>query len=282
MLRRTLFFVFVLLAAAARAATYNISVGNFFFSPNDITIQPGDTVNWNFTSGTHSATSTGGESYDSNLLSSGTFSHTFTVVQTNTYVCLAHPSMTGIIRVVPPSPTPTPSPTITVTPTISESFTGSPTFTESPTVTVSPTITDTPNPSDTKTDTPSITPSFTASPSVTLTPTPTATLFVSATVTPTPGSFAGIQDARLVISPIADGRLRLWAHLLGLPEAVQLRVYSAAYNEMLNSELTPGAGDQRWVVDVSSLPPGPIWIQLWVRQRGDWRKGPVLRSYVIK
>jgi plastocyanin len=261
----------LLLAAGAGAATHNVSVGNFFFSPNDITVAPGDTVIWTFGS-THTVTSTSGESYDSGIQSSGTFSHTFSTVGNHGYVCGLHGAMTGVVRVVAPSPTPTSSPTPT----------DSPSYTESPTVTVSPSITETPNPSDTRTATPTVSPSFTASPSFSVTPTPTLTLLVSATVSPTPGSFAGIQDARLLASPISGGLLRLWARMLGVPEAVELRAYSSAYTEVLRTSLPPGTGDLRWTVDASSLPPGPLWLQLWVRQRGDWRRGPVLRTYVIR
>lgn len=70
-----------------------------------IEIEEGDTVIWTFTDGPpHSITSDAGstESFDSGILPSGsTFSYTFTLVGSNPYHCDVHPSMMGVITVVP-------------------------------------------------------------------------------------------------------------------------------------------------------------------------------------
>ena len=69
-----------------------------------ITIGVGDTVTWTWGGGTHNLRSTGGvENFDSGYSSTYgfTFSHTFTVVGTTTYVCDPHEShMYGTVTVV--------------------------------------------------------------------------------------------------------------------------------------------------------------------------------------
>src|SRR5437588_8437583 len=65
-------------------ATVTVTVGDggFFFSPSSVTIQPGDTVRWSWSSAGHSSTSgTPGSPnglWDSGILNQGAnFSHTF-------------------------------------------------------------------------------------------------------------------------------------------------------------------------------------------------------------
>jgi plastocyanin len=70
-----------------------------------LTIETGDTVIWTWTSPNHTVESVAGsadETFTSGFLGpiGSTFSHTFTVVGTNDYVCGVHPSMTGTITVV--------------------------------------------------------------------------------------------------------------------------------------------------------------------------------------
>lgn len=110
--------VFVLALAAsspAAAATVNVTVQNNFYSPPSPTINQGDTVKWTWSSGgiTHSVTrgactpgcaaadpNTAGEFFDSGILASGTFSHTFTTPGDYTYFCRVHGSiMQGTIHV---------------------------------------------------------------------------------------------------------------------------------------------------------------------------------------
>ncbi len=90
-----------LVPLAAFGATVNVTVSNFAFTPSSVTIAPGDTVQWNFTS-LHSSTSdatTGPEVWNSGLLSTGSFSHTFATVGTWTYHCSLHTFMKGSVQV---------------------------------------------------------------------------------------------------------------------------------------------------------------------------------------
>ena len=70
----------------------------------DTTIQVGETITWTWGGGTHNLRSTGGvETFDSGYSSTYgfTFSHTFTVVGSTTYVCDPHEShMYGTVTVV--------------------------------------------------------------------------------------------------------------------------------------------------------------------------------------
>ena len=92
------------LIPAARAATTNVSIVNFQFQQADITIQPGDTVNWTNTVSTqHSVVS---DTSSAETFSSGTlnlndyFTHTFNTPGDFGYHCGFHPSiMTGTVHV---------------------------------------------------------------------------------------------------------------------------------------------------------------------------------------
>jgi hypothetical protein len=105
-------------------------------------------------------------------------------------------------------------------------------------------------------------------------------------ITPTPSpaslaqSFAGVQELRLLASPIR-GTLRLWARLHGGAEEAELRLYSAAGTLLLAQSLGPASGTPRWSVALPGLAAQPVWIQLRVRQDGRWRTGPTLRSYLL-
>ena len=114
---------FVLLALwlnAASAATVTVLVGNsgFNFSPSSVTIHPGDTVRWNFSSSGHSTTSGNpgmpNGIWDSGIRGQGAiFSRTFNTVGTFPYFCTPHGQccgMTGTVSVTAGTPTPTPTP----------------------------------------------------------------------------------------------------------------------------------------------------------------------------
>src|SRR5437660_12409879 len=110
----------------ASAATVTVTVGNggFFFSPASVTINPGDTVRWTWSSSGHSTTSgnpcTPNGLWDSGTLNQGAmFTHTFNSVGSFPYFCTPHCSlgMTGMVTVSTPAPTPTPTPTHTPSPT---------------------------------------------------------------------------------------------------------------------------------------------------------------------
>lgn len=105
------------------ATTFNVTVGDggFLFTPDSVTIQVGDTVQWTWAAGGHSATAgTPGQPsgfFDSGILSQGaTFSHTFNTPGAFPYFCTPHGAccqMVGTITVSSPSPTPVASPTST-------------------------------------------------------------------------------------------------------------------------------------------------------------------------
>ena len=115
------------------AATVTVTVGDncFCFSPASVTIHPGDTVRWTWSSGgyyspMHSSTSgTPGAPnglWDSGLLNQGAvFTHTFNTAGTFHYYCTAHGQccgMTGVVTVANPTPTPTPTPPLTGPPVV--------------------------------------------------------------------------------------------------------------------------------------------------------------------
>lgn len=112
--------VLAVYAAPARAATTEVRVANFAFSPSTVTIAPGDTVTWRFSGPdtNHSATSDGGqaEAWDSdpgnpnpNHLIGDTFSHTFSAAGTFGYFCKAHLGMRGRVVVSAPGAQPPPA-----------------------------------------------------------------------------------------------------------------------------------------------------------------------------
>src|ERR1700681_914422 len=129
----------------ASAATVTVMVGNggFFFSPSSVTIQPGDTVQWTWSSSGHSSTSgTPGNPngiWDSGILNQGaTFSHTFNTAGSFPYYCTPHGQccgMTGTVTVSTPTPTPTATRTPTATPTRTPTATATRTPTATPTAT---------------------------------------------------------------------------------------------------------------------------------------------------
>jgi len=91
----------------ASAATITVTVGNggFFFSPSSVTIHPGDTVRWTFSSTGHSTTSgTPGMPnglWDSGILNQGAvFTRTFNTVGSFPYYCTPHGSCCGMVGTV--------------------------------------------------------------------------------------------------------------------------------------------------------------------------------------
>jgi len=75
----------------AQAATHDVSVGNNFFTPNDITIEVGDTVRWTNNSGFHDVTADDG-SFASVTSNSFIFSRTFNSIEEVLYYCTVHSS----------------------------------------------------------------------------------------------------------------------------------------------------------------------------------------------
>lgn len=97
----------LVLSAGTDAATFNVNVQNFFFQPDPIVINVGDTVTWTNNSGvfhtTTSGTNCNGDGIWNGSLSGsgGTFSRTFDTPGTFPYFCVPHCSagMTGTIVV---------------------------------------------------------------------------------------------------------------------------------------------------------------------------------------
>jgi plastocyanin len=85
---------------AVAAATENVTIADFEFTPAEITIQQGDTVTWTNEGPTaHSATASDG-SFDTGIFSAGgSRSETFDEAGTFSYICTPHPNMTGTIVV---------------------------------------------------------------------------------------------------------------------------------------------------------------------------------------
>src|SRR5215471_17095402 len=89
---------------SARAATRMITVGDNFFSPNDVTINVNDTVQWVWSMTEvqpHSTTSTSVPSlWDSGVATEPfMFSHTFPSGGNFPFICTVHPFMTGSVTV---------------------------------------------------------------------------------------------------------------------------------------------------------------------------------------
>ena len=104
-----------------QAATFQVQVGpggSLTFSPANVSIQVGDTVQWNWADNGHSPTSgTPGNPdglWDSGIRNTGaTFSQTFNTVGSFPYFCSPHGAccgMIGMVTVSGPTPTPTPTP----------------------------------------------------------------------------------------------------------------------------------------------------------------------------
>jgi plastocyanin len=116
------FLVLVALATAASAEVVVVNQFGFYFSPREIVIEPGDSVRWVWSGGTHTVTEgtdgmiDGNELFHSPLTSSvPTFTFTFTpaFLAANPapggrydYFCFHHfvSGMTGVIRVANPVP----------------------------------------------------------------------------------------------------------------------------------------------------------------------------------
>jgi len=89
--------------ATPAAGPGSVSINNFAFSPQQITVSQGTTVTWtNQDSVAHTVVSDAGApgTFSSDPLSQGSsFTFTFTKPGTYTYHCSIHPSMTGTVTV---------------------------------------------------------------------------------------------------------------------------------------------------------------------------------------
>jgi plastocyanin len=88
-------------SAPVRATKTEVTIDNFNFSPNALTLSVGATVTWiNHDNVPHVVSSAGNQFKKSTVLKTGqTFSHTFMATGTYSYFCSIHPRMTGKIIV---------------------------------------------------------------------------------------------------------------------------------------------------------------------------------------
>jgi plastocyanin len=113
MIKKLPFILLLMLSLCTTAQTETVTIDWSFDSTPTATgnanasrtIEVGDTVTWNwYASGTHNVKSnaSANESFESDFFGNGgTFSHTFTSIGTNDYVCQPHPTtMFGTITVV--------------------------------------------------------------------------------------------------------------------------------------------------------------------------------------
>lgn len=83
-----------------------VTMGNNYFDPVGLHVEPGATVRFEVAAGSHSATAyedripTDGRSFDSGLISDGAFEHTFDTPGTYDYYCRPHKSMGMVGRIV--------------------------------------------------------------------------------------------------------------------------------------------------------------------------------------
>ena len=74
----------------ANAATHDVTVGNNFFSPNDLTIEVGDTVRWTNNTGRMHDVTADDDSFASPTSGNFTYSRTFMSVEEVLYYCSVH------------------------------------------------------------------------------------------------------------------------------------------------------------------------------------------------
>src|SRR5262249_31836474 len=85
---------------AAYAATSQVTIADFSFTPSSITVNAGDTVKWmNNGPSMHTVTSNTGAFNSGTLQSGQSFSFTFASAGTFAYHCTIHPFMTGTVTV---------------------------------------------------------------------------------------------------------------------------------------------------------------------------------------
>lgn len=83
-----------------------VSMGNNYFDPIGLRIEPGTTVRFEIEAGSHSATAYGDRipteatPFDSDVMSEGSFDRTFDVPGTYDYYCIPHESMGMVGRIV--------------------------------------------------------------------------------------------------------------------------------------------------------------------------------------
>jgi plastocyanin len=93
--------VFAIPAGMAEAKTIEVTIDKLVFSPADIEVQVGDTVEWvNNDTFAHTATVKGG--FEVMIPSKQKATHVFATAETVDYYCRFHPNMRGRIAVTAP------------------------------------------------------------------------------------------------------------------------------------------------------------------------------------
>lgn len=108
-----------LVSGSAQAAEFEVTVGDFFFQPDELFVNAGDTVTWTWgdgqgTQAPHNVTAVEGAEFASETQQNGTFQHTFAEEGEVRYICTIHPDqMQGVVTVLAegePLPEPGPEP----------------------------------------------------------------------------------------------------------------------------------------------------------------------------
>lgn len=101
------FSITLAVAPATSAVGHDVAIASFAFSPNSVTIAPGDTVTWTNNDGTtHTVTGNNGSWGSGNLADAQTFTHQFNETGDFAYHCAIHASMTGLVHVTSNGGTP--------------------------------------------------------------------------------------------------------------------------------------------------------------------------------
>src|SRR5689334_18145848 len=79
--------------STASSAPGAVTVKDNYFSPKSSTVKVGDTVTWTFKG--QSAHNVTFDDFNSNLMKSGTYTHTFTKAGSFEYHCTIHTGMSG-------------------------------------------------------------------------------------------------------------------------------------------------------------------------------------------
>ena len=91
--------IILLLAVEAHAQEVSVTIDNFTFVPQQLTLKVGDSVTWtNHDDIPHTVVSAG-KFRSKTLDTDNSFSFTFTAAGDYTYFCSLHPHMTGVIKV---------------------------------------------------------------------------------------------------------------------------------------------------------------------------------------
>jgi plastocyanin len=91
---------FASLSSSAIAASVQVDISKFAFTPREITVKPGTTVVWTNRDQTpHTISAKDGAFVSAGMDTGDTYTHTFTREGDASYFCTVHPFMTGIVHV---------------------------------------------------------------------------------------------------------------------------------------------------------------------------------------